>query len=247
MHPYPDLEAAAQACCDYILAAVSAARALRGTASLAVSGGSTPKALFQAMAAQPFDWAGVHLFFVDERCVGPQSALSNYGLARQHLLDPVKFPEAQVHRVMGELEPAEAAARYVGEIEAFFKAGEPRFDVIQHGMGDDAHTASLFPGEPLIQDTTGIAAPVYHRDKQQWRITLLPRVLRNARHTAFLVAGADKAIALQQVLAGAEDPMRYPAQIAARANGDREIAWFVDDEAAELCVPRSPGLKPAAG
>ena len=234
MHPYPDLETAAQACCDYILAALSAARALRGTASLAVSGGSTPKALFDAMAAQAFDWAGVHLFFVDERCVAPDNDLSNYRLARQYLLDAVKFPEGQVHRIAGELEPAEAAARYVGEIEAFFKTNEPRFDVIQHGMGDDAHTASLFPGEPLIQDTERIAAAVYNRQKEQWRVTLLPRVLRKARHSAFLVAGADKAIALKDVLSGEADPMRYPAQIAATPDGDREIAWFVDEEAAEL-------------
>ncbi len=234
MHPYPDLGTAAQACCDYILAALSAARALRGAASLAVSGGSTPKALFEAMAAQAFDWTGVHLFFVDERCVPPDNDLSNYRLARQYLLDAVKFPEGQVHRIAGELEPAEAAARYVGEIEAFFKTNEPRFDVIQHGMGDDAHTASLFPGEPLIQDTEHIAAAVYSREKEQWRVTLLPRVLRKARHSAFLVAGADKAIALKDVLSGVADPMRYPAQIAATPDGDREIAWFVDEEAAEL-------------
>ena len=240
MHPYPDLDAAAQACCDYILAALSASRALRGTAALAVSGGSTPRALFDALAAQAFDWSGVHLFFVDERCVPPDHELSNYRLARRHLIDPVKLPGAQVHRVLGELDAAVAAARYVAEIEAFFQSKDPRFDVIQHGMGGDAHTASLFPGEPLIQDTAQIAAPVYYREKEQWRITLLPRVLRHARHTAFLVAGADKAIALKEVLSGPRDPMRFPAQIAAAPDGDREIAWFVDEEAAELCTAVRP-------
>lgn len=234
MHPYPDSQAAAQACCDYILAALSASRALRGTASLAVSGGSTPKLLFEAMAAQPFDWTGVHLFFVDERCVPPDHVLSNYRLAKQHLLDAAKLPATQVHRILGELDPAEAAAKYVAEIEAFFRGSVTRFDVIQHGMGADAHTASLFPGEPLIQDATQLAAAVFQRELQQWRVTLLPRVLQQARHTAFLIAGADKAVALQEVLGGAADPMRFPAQIAATRNGDREIAWFVDEDAAEL-------------
>ena len=234
MHPYPDSQAAAQACCDYILAALSASRALRGTASLAVSGGSTPKLLFEAMAAQPFDWAGVHLFFVDERCVPPDNGLSNYRLAKQHLLDRVGFPAAQVHRIPGELDPSEAAAKYVAEIEAFFHGADPRFDVIQHGMGADAHTASLFPGEPLIQDAEHLAGAVFNGEMQQWRVTLLPRVLKNARHTAFLVVGADKAVALREVLKGPADRMRFPAQIAATRDDEREIAWFVDADAAEL-------------
>lgn len=238
MHPYPDPEAAAQACCDYILAALSAARALRGTATLAVSGGSTPKLLFAAMAAQAFEWRGVHLFFVDERCVPPGHAMSNYGLAKRHLLDAVKLPDAQVHRILGEADPAQAAAKYAADIAAFFQTSAPRFDVIQHGMGADAHTASLFPGEPLIHDAEGLAAAVYHREAKQWRVTLLPRVLQQARHTAFLVTGADKAIALQAVLAGAQDPMRFPAQLAALPGGDREIAWFVDEEAAELYLAK---------
>lgn len=238
MHPYSDPRAAAQACCDYILAALEASRALRGRATLAVSGGTTPSLLFEAMAAQPFDWSGVHLFFVDERCVPPDNVLSNYRLAKLHLLDAVKLPDEQVHRIIGEIDPPEAAAHYMAEIKAYFKGGEPRFDVIQHGMGADAHTASLFPGEPLIRDTENIAAAVYNKDLKQWRVTLLPRVLRNARHTAFLVAGADKAIALQEVLAGPQDPMRFPAQRVAAPDGDREIAWFVDEEAAELYLAR---------
>ncbi len=238
MHAYPDSQAAAQACCDYILAALEASRALRGAASLAVSGGTTPALLFEAMAAQPFDWTGVHLFFVDERCVPPDNTLSNYRLAKLHLLDIVKLPPAQVHRIFGELDPKEAAARYSAEIEAYFQKAEARFDVIQHGMGADAHTASLFPGEPLIGDTENIAASVYNKELKQWRVTLLPRVLRSARHTAFLIAGADKAIALQEVLTGSPDPMRFPAQLVAAAHGDREIAWFVDEEAAELYLAK---------
>jgi 6-phosphogluconolactonase len=232
MHPYADDHEAAQACCDYILAALAAAKALRKKASLAVSGGSTPKLLFQAMAAQSFDWTGVHWFFVDERCVPPADSQSNYRLANENFLQLTKFPMEQVHRVSGEIDPQLAAKQYAEDVEKFFGGGAVRFDVMQHGMGPDAHTASLFPGEPLIHDMSSVTAAVYNQNMKQWRVTLMPKVIQAARHTAFLVCGADKSEAIVNVLTGQHDPMQYPAQIAALPNGDREIAWFVDDLAA---------------
>ncbi len=239
MHPYSDPSEAAQACCDYMLAAIAAARAIRKVAAIAVSGGSTPKLLFQAMAAQTFDWTGVHWFFVDERCVAPDDTQSNYRLAKENFFDLARFPEAQVHRVKGEIDPQQAAAEYAADVQRFFGSGEPRFDVMQHGMGADAHTASLFPGEPLIQDNENVAAAVYNERLKQWRVTLLPRVIRAARHTAFLVCGADKSGAIAEVLYGPYDPMQYPSQLAALPDGEREIAWFVDDEAATDALARA--------
>ncbi|MEI9976475.1 MAG: 6-phosphogluconolactonase [Ignavibacteriota bacterium] len=210
--------------------------AANGKASLAVSGGSTPKLLFQKMAATPFDWSRVHLFFVDERCVPPTDSASNYKLANENLIEPAKIPAANVHRIVGEITPPEAAGRYAAEIREFFglRDGEmPQFDIVHRGMGPDAHTASLFPGDPLIEDRAGIAASTFAKKFGQWRVTLLPGVLLAARNTIFLVAGADKVEALHSVFYEKFDPKKYPSQL---GNDGDSVAWFLDESAA-------PGLK----
>ena len=153
-------------------------------------------------------------------------------MIRETLLQSGKIPEANLHRVYGELPPDDAAARYVREITDFFALRDgtlPVFDIIHRGMGDEGHTASLFPGEPLIQNKTGIAAHVWVQKVRMDRVTLLPGVLRAAKQTVLQVAGADKAPAAREVLTGAEDPMTYPCQIASR---DSRAIWFMDDAAA---------------
>src|ERR1019366_8438950 len=142
-------------CARHIFGLLEAALATRGRASLAVSGGSTPKLMFQKMAATPFAWDRVHLFFVDERCVPPADSASNYKLANENLIAPAKIPAANVHRIEGEMAPADAAERYASEIRQFFGVSDgrmPQFDIVHRGMGPDAHTASLFPGDPLIDN-----------------------------------------------------------------------------------------------
>ena len=176
-------QAAAEAAGSHILERLAAARRVGGRATLAVSGGSTPRLMFQAMAGAGFDWAGVHIFWVDERCVRPDHADSNYGMTKEALLDAIAIAPARVYRIRGECEPAEAASLYCQEIDDAFGLHEkapgtmPRFDVIHLGMGPDAHTASLFPGETLIGDREGLAASVYAVSKENWRVTLLPGVL----------------------------------------------------------------------
>jgi 6-phosphogluconolactonase len=136
---------------------------------------------------------------------------------------------------VGEIPPKTAAARYAGEIRDFFGLEEgqlPHFDLVHRGMGPDAHSASLFPGEPLIEDREGIAAAVFVAKFNQWRVTLLPGTLLAARHTVFLVAGADKAEAVRAVFQAEYDPSRYPAQIA--SHHGRGVAWFLDQDAAAL-------------
>ncbi len=140
--------------------------------------------------------------WTNARC-RPTDAQSNFKFAQDAWLRPGNFPAPNIHRVLAELDPPDAAARYVEDIQQFFglAAGElPHFDVMHRGMGPDAHTASLFPGEPLIENRSGIAAAVWVEKFKQWRITLLPGVLLAARHTALLVAGADKTAALRSVL-----------------------------------------------
>lgn len=228
----PDAAAASSACAQHILRLVEKTLTMRNCVSLAVSGGSTPKLMFNQMASMPFPWDRTHLFFVDERCVPPTDDASNFKLADEHLIGPARIPADHVHRVQGELVPGVAAAKYAADIRAFFAVPEgdvPRFDIIHRGMGPDAHTASLFPGDPLIADRHGIAAATFAAKFNQWRVTLLPGVLEAARHTVFLVAGADKVEPLRAVFHEKYDPAKYPAQIA--NNGD-DVAWFLDEQAA---------------
>lgn len=226
-------EESARACADYILDELTEALRERGIATLAVSGGSTPKPMFAALAKAEFDWARVHFFWVDERCVPPTDDRSNFKLTNETLLIPANISEQNIHRICGELAPDEAAARYIAEIQDFFalKEGQlPVFDIVHRGMGDDAHTASLFPGEPLIKNETDIAAHVWVEKLKMDRVTLLPGVLRAARHTVLQVSGEGKKEALRNVLIGGEDPMNYPCQIASR---DARAIWFLDKGATE--------------
>ena len=141
---------------------------------------------------------------------------SNYRMAEEHLIRKTHMLPRQIHRIHGEMEPHEAATAYVEDIREFFnlKAGEvPHFDIIHQGMGADAHTASLFPGDPHIEDREGIAAAVYVEKKQMWRVTLLPAVLLAAKHNIYLVTGEDKAEPVRAVMDEPYDAMKYPAPV----------------------------------
>ena len=231
---YEDAQEAAARCAARILELLEGALAASPQATLAISGGSTPKLMFQELAKTRFDWSRVHLFWVDERGVPPTDPQSNYKLAKEAWLDPAGFPGGNVHRIQAEREPELAARLYATEIRQFFQLapGEmPRFDVIHQGVGPDAHTASLFPGQPLIDDDKDLVAAVYVEKFQQWRITLLPGVLRAANTTVMLVGGEDKAEALRSILHERYDPKRYPAQL---VNLDgRNVQWFLDRAAAK--------------
>ncbi len=219
---------AAQECSQYILSALAG----KDRATLAISGGSTPKLLFAEMAKARLDWSKVHIFWVDERCVPPDDSQSNFKLANDTLLTPAAIPESNIHRIFGELPPPDAARKYVDEIKSFFmlKNGAlPAFDVLHRGMGPDAHTASLFPGSPLVEDRSGIATNVWVEKMKMDRITLLPGVLFSAKRTVLQVSGEDKADALRNVLEAPENFLHYPCQIASR--DDRAI-WFLDQAAA---------------
>ena len=227
--------AAAEACASHVVAVLEEALESQELATLAVSGGTSPKWMFERLAASNLPWNRTHLFFVDERVVPPSDPASNFKLANEHLILPARVPQSSVHRVAGELAPQAAAQHYVEQIRRFFGLNEgdlPRFDVVHRGMGPDAHTASLFPGDPLIEDRQGIAAATFAAQFRQWRVTLLPGFLVAAKHTVFLVTGDDKKEALRSVIHGEYDPMRYPAQIATRPGHD--VVWFLDQAAAAL-------------
>lgn len=233
-HSYPDSETAAAACARFIIARLEEALSGKEQAALAVSGGSTPKPMFETLAGLRFPWDRVHIFWVDERAVPFTSPQSNYRLAAETFLIPAGVPQRNIHRIPAELAPEAAAQRYEQTIRDYFglEPGElPHFDVIHRGMGSDAHTASLFPGEPLIGDRRGLAAAVYAQRLGQWRITMLPGVLESARSTAMLVTGADKAEALRAVFQEPYAPEHYPAQLGSRGG---TMTWFLDQDAARL-------------
>jgi len=234
-HTLPDPDAAATACAHHITNILEETLSGQDFASFAVSGGATPKLLFQKLAASPIRWDKVFLFWVDERCVPPTDTASNFKLADEHLIRPAHIPSRNVHRIVGEINPQAAAKRYVEEIRDFFALDDgqmPRFDVIHRGMGRDAHSASLFPGDPLIDDREGIAAAVYAEKHHQWRVTLLPGALLAAKHNVFIVCGDDKAEAVRAVFNEEYDPKKYPAQIA--SHHARGVTWFLDTPAARL-------------
>lgn len=230
--PFRTAEAAAHACGGRILAVLQQAHTAGRNASVAFSGGSTPKIMFAWMAQQSVDWSRTHIFFVDERAVPPDHEQSNYRMTHEALIQPAGIPPGNVHRIRAELGPEKAAHFYEAELTDFFGLCEveiPRFDVIHLGMGSDAHTASLFPGEPLIGDRRGLTAGVFVPKLEAWRITLLPGVLLKASNVVVLATGADKAAALSSVFNGPPSPREYPMQVVARNRSN--IEWFVDEYA----------------
>jgi 6-phosphogluconolactonase len=206
--------------------------------SVAVSGGSTPKLLFELMANPGFQghirWSNLQVFQVDERCVPPDDQQSNYRMIKHALLDAVPLPEGNFHRMAAERPDREQAAReYADEIGRVLRPapGEfPRFDLILLGMGPDGHTASLFPGSPALDERTAWVAPNFAAQLNSHRLTLTLPVLNAAAHVIFLVAGADKAETLRQVLEG--PPGKFPAQLIQPAKG--KLSWFLDESAAHL-------------
>lgn len=207
----------------------------RGRFAVALAGGSTPTATYEALArdhAEDVDWANVHVFFGDERTVGPDHEESNYRMAREALLDHV--PAGSVHRVRGELPPDEAAEAYEEELREFFGTRDlPRFDLVMLGIGGDGHTASLFPETAALEvtDRLVVANPVLKLDTT--RITLTVPVLNAARDVFFLAAGEGKAEALKEILEGDADPRQYPAKLVQPPGGpvwmlDRAAAAFLD-------------------
>ncbi|MEB2288926.1 MAG: 6-phosphogluconolactonase [Anaerolineae bacterium] len=230
-----DGETLARKAAGYVVRLAGEAIAARGRFSIGLSGGSTPRALFRRLAspawASRIDWARVHVFWGDERCVPPDDAASNYRLARETLLSRVPLPPEHSHRIAGELAPAEAARRYEAELRAFFSSGEsatpqPRFDLLLLGMGDDGHTASLFPGTAALHETERWAIENYVPRLDSWRITLTVPAINAAAHAIFLVSGAAKAETLRAVLHGPRQPEIYPAQLVRPQAG--RLLWLVD-------------------
>jgi 6-phosphogluconolactonase len=204
------------------------------TTHIALSGGSTPKVVFDYMAAhyKDVDWSTVHLYWGDERCVPPSDSESNYKMTVDHLLSKIHIPKDNIHRVLGEDLPELEAERYgkVLEEELPIVNNMPQFDLVILGMGDDGHTASIFPHEIDLWDSTNNCEVAVHPDSGQRRITITGKLINNAKTVAFLVTGSSKAEKVRSIITQDEGHDSYPASLVAPTTGD--LIWFLDEEAA---------------
>jgi 6-phosphogluconolactonase len=234
---FPDLDALSRAAADDFAALARTAVGDRGVFHVALAGGSTPKRLYELLAARgksELPWDETVIWFGDERSVPPNHPDSNYGMAKQALLAPLGL--TAIHRMQGEREPERAAVEYDTLLRD--RLGDPpELDLVLLGMGPDGHTLSLFPGTPALHEAAhlAVANPVNSplTKGPTTRITLTARAVAAARHTRFLVAGADKAEALAAVLEGPREPDRYPSQTITGA----DVVWFVDAAAAQRLKP----------
>jgi len=236
LHIYPDANSLTIAAAERIVGLTETAVTERGRFSIALSGGSTPQTLYELLAtptyAERIAWPQVHVFWGDERCVPPDDPESCYRMAREALLDHVPLPPENVRRIQGEIDPAEAAAKYERILHQFFGDQAPNFDLILLGMGDDGHTASLFPGTQALAEEKRWVIENYVAAKQMWRVTLTRPAINSAENVMFLVSGGGKAERLHEVLQKRNEPRKLPAQMIKPEHG--ELAWFVDQSAAQL-------------
>lgn len=221
---------------DYFVKIAATSIADHGKFSVALSGGSSPKKLYELLASPLFNekvaWNKVYFFFGDERYVPHTDPQSNYLMAKKALFDPLALSNQQVFPIDTSLSPDEAALKYTTAIEQFFSGTDLRFDLILLGLGDNSHTASLFPHTPVLHDETVSAKPVFLGDQQVFRITMTAPMINHARHIAFLVYGQGKAEAVHHVIEDNTDIENYPAQLITEQNA--EIQWFVDGPAASM-------------
>ena len=237
---YSDGAPLAKAAAELFVRCAREAVAARGRFGVMLSGGNTPRAvhglLAQSDIADQVDWQQSYIFWGDERCVPPDSVDSNYRMARETLLDAIAIPPGNVHRIQGEAEPASAALDYERTLGEYCGGAEADcFDLVLLGMGDDGHTASLFPYSEALKETQRWVLAVPHSTPPAPlvpRITLTPVALKLARRIAFLVSGESKAERAAEVLRGQSDPMRLPAQLI--ITGAREALWLTDQSAARL-------------
>ncbi len=232
---FDDAEQVARAVAVRFVESAGESVAQNGRFSVALSGGSTPRRVYELLAGGEFaprvDWPHVHVFFGDERCVPPDDADSNYRMARESLLSLVAIPPRNVHRMIGEGDAAANARLYEGELRAFFgDATTPRFDLVMLGLGEDGHTASLFPGSLALAESSAWVVANWVEKFGAYRLTLTAPVINSAAHVLFLAVGAAKAERVRDVLEGERDPVRLPAQLIRPGGGHLE--WFVDRAAA---------------
>jgi 6-phosphogluconolactonase len=213
-----------------------------GEFTFCLSGGSTPAATYDLLATRfnlSVDWKEVQFYWGDERCVPPDHPESNFGMANRTMLSKLALRPEQIHRMRGEDPPPQAAADYERELKKCFGLSDgefPRFDLILLGLGDNRHTASLFPGDLALHETQRMVVAVEVDAEPRKRLTITPPVINNAQRVMFLVAGQGKAAAVKDIIEGPRDPDKFPAQIVDPHDG--ELIWILDKAAASMLTHR---------
>ena len=202
---------------------------------VSLSGGSTPKIVFDFLAenyADDIDWSSVYLYWGDERCVSPDDEDSNYKMTKAHLLSKIEMPAENIFRIKGENDPETEAKRYSEVLKKQLPIvdGLPQFDLVILGMGDDGHTASIFPYEIVLWDAEAYCAVATHPESGQKRVGLTGGIINNAKTVAFLVTGADKAEKVEEIIGQRSGYKKYPASKVSPKSG--ELLWFLDRKAA---------------
>lgn len=233
----PDAEALTSSAAGFFVDIVNLAIARSGGASVALSGGSTPRALFKLLGTPEWrdriDWTKLHVFWGDERFVPPDDAQSNFRMANEALLSHVPIPQENVHRFLTERGSApEVAADYEQTIHDFFNGGKPEFDLILLGLGTNAHTASLFPNSAALQETKRLVMAEHIEEVGGDRLTFTVPLINSAREVCFLVSGGEKAEVVRDVLLGKTEPLQKPAQLIRPTPG--RLTWLLDGPAAQF-------------
>ncbi|MDR4506498.1 MAG: 6-phosphogluconolactonase [Candidatus Scalindua sp.] len=234
---FPDKRELVIATAEMIVDCIGEAIRKRGGCTIALAGGSTPRDVYALLATEPYRnrvcWTDVSLFWGDERTVPPDDPESNYRMVRQALIDIVDIPEKNVHRIRGEAEPRQAANEYEKLLYRHFNEELPRFDFVLLGLGDDGHTASLFPGTEVIEEYGRLVAAVFVPKLSTWRVTLTLPVLNAAREIMFLVSGDAKSEMVKRIMGNHKKPdKKLPATLVIPQYGS--ISWMLDTEAASL-------------
>lgn len=228
---YKDKQAVAEAFSDYFAKAVSD----QSIFHVALSGGSTPKLIFDVLAAEygtKIDWSSIHFYWGDERCVPPTDEQSNYKMTVDHLFSKIAVPKENIHRVLGENDPIGEAMRYANllEINLDRVAGIPQFDMVLLGMGDDGHTASIFPHEMQLWDAADHCVVATHPDSGQKRVSINGKVINTAKEVIFLVTGSAKEEKVKTILNKETGFEAFPAALVAPSS--ENLVWFMDADAA---------------
>lgn len=230
---FKDKMAVAKAFADFFAELANAVQPMH----VALSGGSTPKLIFDVLAAthgQAIDWKNIHFYWGDERCVPPTDNESNFKMAQEHLFSKIEVPKENIHRILGENQPQGEAMRYANLLEIFLDRVDdiPQFDLIVLGLGDDGHTASIFPHEIGLWNANDHCFVATHPESGQKRVSINGKVINRAKQVVFLVTGGNKAAKVQAILNRTEGHEPYPAALVRPTSG--QLTWFLDEDAASL-------------
>ena len=236
LHVYPDKTELATATATQIAQDIIRAIEERGNCCIALSGGQTPRPVYHNLSKAAFgasiDWSKVQIFFVDERMVPPSDPASNFGMVQQELLSHIKIPTQNVHRIQGELDAMQAGEMYDKELRIAFPNAVPQFDLILLGVGEEGHTASLFPGSAALHETERYAVANFVAVQNAWRVTLTLPVINNARKIIFLVSGIAKSQIISALSHAKTGEQILPATMVQPTAGTTQ--WMLDTEAASL-------------